>query len=333
VSASIDVVAYSGSDPERTREAQRVARSAVLVRTDSNAPGDEGIEVAWKVAPAEPTHLEASIVIPVFNGVHHTRACMWALEETLPRNFGGEIIVVDDASTDSTPDLLARWVRRDARVKSMRMTRNRGFVECCNRGAAEACCPSLIFLNNDTVPLDGWLEALLTVLQEWGDAGVVGGRLLFPDGSLQEAGGLIFRDGSAAHYGRGDHKLEAPMYNWLREVDYCSGALLATRTELFREIGGFDQAFAPGYYEDVDYCYEVRRRGFRVYYQPEAVVIHVEGATAGTDLTAGMKKHQALNQHRFEERRSDELKHHPARPARFDLGSWLSLGVRGGVPV
>src|SRR5207237_4439425 len=131
LSASIDIVAYSGSQPEREREAHRVARSAVLVRRDGNVPGEQGLEVSWKVAPAEPICSSASIVIPVHNGAHHTQACLRALEESLPRSFEGEIIVIDDASTDTTPDLLARWARHDARIKPLRMTQNRGFVECC----------------------------------------------------------------------------------------------------------------------------------------------------------------------------------------------------------
>src|SRR5205814_1348144 len=108
----------------------------------------------------------------------HTQACLQALAETLPPSFDGEIIVVDDGSTDATPDVLDRWSTRDLRIKPLRMPRNCGFVECCNRGAAQARCATLVFLNNDTVPLDGWLEALQMVFEEHQDAGVVGGKFL-----------------------------------------------------------------------------------------------------------------------------------------------------------
>src|SRR5262249_17263929 len=109
------------------------------------------------------------------------------------------------------------------------------------------------------------------------------------------------------------------------EVDYCSGALLATPRKLFGEFGGFDGAYRPGYYEDVDYCFRVREKGLRVYYQPESVVVHVEGASFGTEPSAGMKQHQATNLQHFRQRWRDVLTAQPPRPALLDRDAWYSL--------
>ena len=147
------------------------------------------------------------------------------------------------------------------------------------------------------------------------DAGVVGGKLLYPDGRVQEAGAMVFRDGSAAKFGAFDPALTAPIYNFVRDVDYCSGALLATPRALFEELDGFDVAYSPGYYEDTDYCFRVREHGLRVIYQPASVIVHVEGGTAGLDVNTGMKRYQVLNHQRFVERWRATLATLPDRPA------------------
>ena len=121
------------------------------------------------------------------------------------------------------------------------------------------------------------------------DVGAVGGRLVYPDGRLQEAGGLVFRDGSAAKFGYGDPDPDFPLFMVPREVDYCSGCLLAFRRDFFLESGGFDPAYGFGFYEDTDFCFRVRALGRVVLYEPESVVVHVEGASAGIDLTQGAK--------------------------------------------
>src|SRR5207253_716882 len=137
------------------------------------------------------------------------------------------------------------------------------------------------------------------IFHDYPDAGAVGGKLIFPDGTLQEVGGIVFCDGSAANFGRGDDEIDALLYNFVREVDYCSGALLATRRTLFLDLGGFDTRYSPAYCEDSDYCFNLRENGYRVYYQPESAIIHLEGATAGTDVTRGVKRYQVLNNEKF----------------------------------
>jgi GT2 family glycosyltransferase len=139
---------------------------------------------------------------------------------------------------------------------------------------------------------------------------------------------MVFRDGSAAKFGAFDPALTAPLYNFVRDVDYCSGALLATPRALFEQLGGFDVAYSPGYYEDTDYCFRVRERGLRVIYQPASVIVHVEGGTAGLDVNTGMKRYQVLNHQRFVERWSETLASLPERPAEpFDSVDLFELSA------
>lgn len=322
--STIDIVAI-GPRSTALREARRLAREAVVRVREDGATAD----LAWRAASGSPAGPAVSIVIPCHNGVALTDACLRSLHETLPRDFRGEIIVVDDASTDGTAESLRAWAKRDARIKPLRHARNRGFLETANRGAKAATGEFLIFLNNDLVLLPGWLPPLLRTFRDFPAAGGVGAKLIFPDGTLQEAGGMIFRDGSAAHFGRGDHELDATLYSFVRSVDYCSAALFATRRALFLEMGGFDRAFAPAYYEDTDYCCALRAAGHRIYYQPECAAIHVEGASCGTDLTKGVKRHQKLNQSRLAKKWRRLLRTLPARPEHADATAWQALALAG----
>jgi GT2 family glycosyltransferase len=303
-------------------EADRVASGAVLVLSGGRANGYR-LDARWTIERAEVPSV--SIVVPCHNGLEVTRACLSSLRETLPRSFRGEIVVVDDASTDGTAEFLDELARTDDRLRVVRNARNSGFLESANGGAEIASGDVLLFLNNDTVLLPGWLEPILRVFAEHEDVGVVGGRLLYPDGRLQEAGALIFNDGSAWKYGYGEIDATAPAYSHFREVDYCSGCLLATKRSLFAEIGGFDALYKPGFYEDADYCFAVRERGLRAYYEPQSTIVHVEGATAGTDLRRGPKRHQALNQRKFVQKWREALSDQPARPETFEASTLTTL--------
>ncbi len=321
---SIDVVVVGRSRSAHLAEGRRVARMAVLHPDES----DDAFTTEWQGAfPEGRLFPTASIVIPVFNNLDFTQQCLEQLQASVVRDFDdGQVVVVDDASTDGTSAFLERWVERDDRHHVLRNADNRGFVFSCNRGAEFASADILVFLNNDTLPMPGWLQPLLALLRDTPDAGVVGGKLVYPDGRLQEAGGVVFSDGSACNFGKG-LPAGAPLCNFLREVDYCSGALLATPRSLFVESGGFDAQFAPGYYEDTDYCFRVRDRGYRVYYQPESVVVHFEGATAGTDTSLGMKRCQALNRTKFVEKWRATLEHHPAPPDDYEFETLHRLSV------
>ena len=268
------------------------------------------LEKASPVEPLVPTHpiefpvpaeVEISIIIPVFNQFRFTQACLASLQEHQEtRRF--EVIVVDDCSTDASGEAIARIPG----IVYLRNEANSGFIASCNRGAEAARGKYLIFLNNDTHVKPGWLTALLDTFAEEPRAGIVGSKLLYPDGRLQEAGGIIWQDASGWNYGKFDDA-QKPEYNFLREVDYCSAAALMVPKALFESLGGFDSRYAPGYYEDADLAFKVRQAGYKVLYQPLSEVIHYEGVTGGTDLSTGAKRHQAINRSTFAETWAAEL--------------------------
>jgi GT2 family glycosyltransferase len=327
---TIDIVAVPAGDETRLTEARRIAAGAVVIvaaKGDSNRHVD--LDIEWQTNVERSWLPRTSIVIPSFNGIGFTEVCLATVEETLPAGLDCEIIVVDDGSTDDTSQRLRTLAGRCRRLKVLRNETNSGFIVACNRGASAATGEVLVFLNNDTVPLPGWLVPLLRLLRDRKDAGAVGGKLMYPDGRLQEAGDVIFRDGSGANFGRGDYNADDPLYSYAREVDYCSGALLATPRVLFRELGGFDDRFSPGYYEETDYCFRVRQKGHRVYYQPDSVVIHVEGGINGTDVADGKKRYQVINREKFIDKWADALRTQPEPPGRYNRDTWHALAVRG----
>src|SRR5205809_1262900 len=269
-----------------------------------------------------PTHedVEVSIIIPVFNQFQYTHACLGSLQAAEERSTF-EVIVVDDCSTDETAELVPRM---DG-VVYVRNETNSGFIASCNRGAEKARGKHLLFLNNDTIVKEGWLTALVDTFAEEPRAGIVGSKLVYPDGRLQEAGGIIWRDGSGWNYGKFDDP-EKPEYNYLREVDYCSAAALMIPRSLFQRVEGFDPRYAPAYYEDTDLSFKVRRAGHKVLYQPLSEVIHYEGVTGGVDLSTGTKKHQEINCATFAETWAVELM---TKPATGDL-TFLNQTPPGG---
>ncbi|OLB03133.1 MAG: hypothetical protein AUH08_01030, partial [Verrucomicrobia bacterium 13_2_20CM_54_12] len=239
-----------------------------------------------------------------------TQACLASLQEHQgAERF--EVIVVDDSSTDATAEVVPRMPG----VVYLRNETNSGFITSCNRGAEAARGKYLVFLNNDALVRPGWLTALLDSFAEEPRAGIVGSKLLYPDGRLQEAGGIIWQDATGWNYGKFDDP-EKPEYNYLREVDYCSAAALMIPRSLFASVGCFDSRYAPAYYEDTDLAFKVRKAGYRVLYQPLSEVIHYEGATGGTDLSTGAKKHQEINRSTFAEKWAAELM---TKPAHGDL--------------
>ena len=243
----------------------------------------------------------ASIVIPVFGQFRHTLACLRALAAQPPQ-AAFEVIVVDDASPGDSVSML----RRIGGLRIHARDTNGGFIAACNDGAAQARGELLVFLNNDTVPQPGWLDALLGTFDSHADAGLVGAKLVYPDGRLQEAGGVVFADGSGWNYGRNEAADDC-RFNYLRDADYASGAAIAIPRDLFERLGGFDTRYAPAYYEDTDLAFAVRSAGKRVLYQPGAVVVHAEGATSGTDITSGPKAAQVRNQSVFASKWHDAL--------------------------
>jgi GT2 family glycosyltransferase len=215
-----------------------------------------------------------SVVIPVYNQASLTRQCLEALVASPPEVAELELVVVDDASSDSTSQVLADYERR---VRVVRNERNLGFAGACNHGARNASGEWLVFLNNDTVPQPGWLDALLRHASGREGIGVVGAKLLFPNGRIQHAG-VVFAKNQAPHHVYTGFPADHPAVNKSREFQVVTAACALIRRELFEDAGAFDTAFVNGF-EDVDLCLRLRRLGHEIHYCHESVVSHLESAT------------------------------------------------------
>jgi GT2 family glycosyltransferase len=268
-----------------------------LPDTVTNDNSLESLELSFPVFSA----MQVSIIVPVFNQYRTTVSCLKSvLDHTTSINY--EVIVADDCSDDATQSI-------EDRVKNITVVRgeqNQGFLKNCNNAVTHASGEYVVLLNNDTNVQDGWLSALVDVMETRPDTGLVGPKLLFENGILQEAGGIIWQDASGWNYGRGQNP-ELPEFNYLRETDYISGACILFRKSIWDELGGFDERFYPAYYEDTDLAFQMREKGLKVMYQPASEVVHFEGVSNGSDLNSGIKKHQLLNQKVFKEKWAERL--------------------------
>ncbi len=236
---------------------------------------------------------QVSVIIPVYDQFQFTLRCIWSI---LRAGDAArlQIIVADDGSQDETQSFFSAIPQ----ITYIRNPENLGFLKSCNQAALSATADHLFFLNNDTAVLPGWIDSLLDTARALPDAGLIGSKLVYPDGTLQEAGGYIWADGSGANLGRHSDPAH-PGFNMRRDADYVSGAAILVPTAVWTALGGFDVRFAPAYYEDTDLAFRLRNLGWRVIYQPGSVVVHFEGVSSGTSLDSGIKAFQTVNQTKF----------------------------------
>ncbi len=220
-----------------------------------------------------------SIVIPVFNRVDLTRQCLAALEANTPAGQY-EVVVVDNASSDGTAEFLAAQQAVKPWLKVCTNSENAGFSRACNQGAAAALGREILFLNNDTEPRAGWLEAMTSTLDADPSVVAVGSKLLFPDETVQHAGVALFDDRQQpdpllARHIYYKRKSEDPAVNVAMEYQALTAACVLIRREAFETARGFDEGYWNGY-EDIDLCLRLGAAGARLVYQPKSVVVHHE---------------------------------------------------------
>jgi len=246
----------------------------------------------------EPT---VSLIVALHSGAALTRACLESVRDNTI-GVAYEVILVDDAADPETKQLL----RLIGGAQTVVNDRSLGYLRSVNSGAQLARGRWLVLCNNDMEVRPGWLRAMLDCAESAVDIGAVTPKYLYPDGTLSEAGAIIWRDGTGVNYGRGDDP-QRPAYNYRRETDYGSAAALMVRADLFAQLGGYDERYVPRYYEDADLCFQLRDSGLRVMYEPEAVVMNMEGGPAGTDTEAGRERQQEANRGSFVSRWSRTL--------------------------
>jgi O-antigen biosynthesis protein len=252
---------------------------------------------------------KVSIIIPAYDGWQMNYKCL----RSIFRNTQGvsyEVIFADDGASDETTNI-KDYIKN---IVAIRNENNLGFLKNCNHAASFAKGEYILFLNNDTEVTPGWLYSLTDLMDKDPKVGIVGSKLVYPNGRLQEAGGIIWQDNTAWNYGHKQNP-DAPEFNYVKEVDYISGASIMIRKSAWEKLGGFDDIYSPAYCEDADLAFEVRKLGLKVVYQPLSVVIHHEGFSHGTDNhpKAGItqiKAYQKLNIAKFSKKWKDVIKTH-----------------------
>lgn len=237
-----------------------------------------------------------SIIIPAYNQFGYTYNCLKSILQNTEK-VKYEVILADDCSTDET-----RFIEGVVQgIKIIRNKENLLFLRNCNQAGRYVRGKYILFLNNDTQVQSNWLLPLVRIMEENEEVGLAGSKLLYPDGSVQDAGGIIWCDGTGCNYGRGTERDDFEC-NYVREVDYVTGASMIIRTDLWKEIGGFDLRYSPAYCEDSDLAFEVRKRNKKVIYQPMSEVIHFEGISNGKKVNTGVKAYQEINTYKLKEK-------------------------------
>lgn len=234
---------------------------------------------------------KVSVVVLSYNGKSYLEECLRSvLAQSHPAY---QLIVVDNASSDGSPELVRE---RFPQVELIRNRRNLGYAGGINVGLREAQGELIALLNQDTVVQESWLAELARAFEMDPKIGIAGCKILFADGrTIQHAGGIItYPQALPDHYGYG--QFDEGQYDQMKEVDYVTGAALGIRRSVLEDVGYFDEAFFPAYYEDADFCFRAREAGYKVVYIPRALVIHHESSTLRRD---SYNYHRAMHRNRL----------------------------------
>jgi GT2 family glycosyltransferase len=300
------MIRFSSTTPASPRLG---GESSAGVESFSNAIDTSSSEFSASAQLRESEPPSCSIIIPVRNRAVFTKACLLAIEKSVcAERIRYEVIVVDNGSTDDTPVLLTAWVRSRTNARILRMQQNCGFAHACNQGARMARGRYIVLLNNDTLPTPGWLEKMVELAQGDGQIGIVGSRLLFPDGRIQHIGVAFDEAKNPGHIYRG-FPCNIPPANFSREYQAVTAACLLIERELYWAVGGLDEDYHNSY-EDIDLCLKVRARGARVLVCADATVYHFES------ISDDRRSHDFRNRALLKNRWSNQI-----RP---DLKGWYA---------
>lgn len=266
---------------------------------------------------------KVTIIIPVYNQYAYTMGCLDSINRHQSRT-SFKIIIVDDVSTDETKEM-EKHVRG---IEVIRNEKNLGYLLNCNLAASRSDTEYILLLNNDTIVRDGWLDSLVDIMDSDSNIGLVGSKLLFPNGKLQEAGGILWSDGTGLNYGR-----NLPPYshdfNYVKDADYVSAASILVRRSVFEEVGRYDERFVPAYCEDSDLAMSIRAHGYKVKFQPFSEVYHFEGVSHGKSMLSGIKRYKMANNEKFFLKWESVLKkEHSRNSSELFLAKDRSLGKR-----
>lgn len=263
------------------------------------------IEGGYEKVRLKPLHFkpikkpDVSIIIPAHNKVEVTYLALCSL--LLAHNeVTYEVIVVDDASTDKTAEL-------EAIVSGITVIHNaeaQRFIRACNAGVEKSRGTHVVLLNNDVEVTAGWLDELVATFARFDNVGLVGSKLLYPNGLLQDAGGIVWASGNPWNYGNKQNP-NSPQFSYARQADYLSGAAMMTTKKIWDELEGLSSYLEPMYFEDTDFAFKVRDAGYSTWFVPSSVVYHYEGMTSGTDVGTGFKRYQEVNRPKFKRRWAD----------------------------
>lgn len=278
--------------------------------------------MATKASFAPESSPRVSVVVVAWRSAPYLLDCLRAVESTV-RDVPYEVIVVLNEPTRELESVVAE--RIDG-VTSVRTRVNLGFAGAANAGAARARGEHVVLLNDDTEVLPGWLESLVETAERRPELGAVGSKVLFPDGTVQELGAVLWRDGSATNVGRGLPS-SSQRYDFERQVDYCSGCSLLVRRAAFAEVQGLDDGYFPAYYEDVDLCMRLRQVGWGVWVQPSSEVRHrLSASTSGAYRSFLLERNRELFLRRWGGDLADRDGPAPDEPAAIDRAVWRAMG-------
>ena len=234
-------------------------------------------------------HPALTVVLVFYNQAQLSLLCLRSLLEFADVSF--RLIIVDNNSSDET----SRLLEHIENTQIIRNQENFGFVRAVNQAAEQVKTEYLLLLNNDAVIEEATLSTAINTLKSDSSVGAVGAKIKLLDGSLQEAGSIIWNDGACLGYGRGQDPMQ-PEFMFQRDVDYCSGAFLLFRCDEFHKLGAFDEAFAPAYYEESDFCIRLQKQGKRIIYNPRVNITHYEFASTGgmEEASKLQLKHQQI---------------------------------------